>query len=326
MLQMPDNFREVMIQSLKIDTEQFQEIKKDEELLAQSSKGENISNQYIQDIYRFFKLYSKKSDFLDPFDTKLDLYNLFFMKEIENVDQLLRTIGEAYFSKDFYDEAVEIFEGLLQKDNLNMELYQKTGYGYQKKENYKEALSCYKRADMIKSDNLWNLRKIAFCYRNLKDSETALKYYLLAEHQAPDDLGIQLNIGHCYLEQKMYNEALPVFFKVEYLNPDNHKVWRPIAWCSFVIGKLEQAGKYYQKIDEKEKTHHDWTNLGHVMWCLKDRKNALSCYEKSLELTNYNMDSFLQIFEEDVPFLIQNGVDEKEIPFFLDKLRYEIGK
>ena len=326
MLQMPEHFRETMVQSLKMESEQMEEMKKDEEILAQSTKGETISNQYMQDIYRFFKLYRHKRDFRDPFDTKLDLYNLFFIKEIEESDNLLRTIGEAYFSKDFYDEAVEIFENLLEKDKLSMELHQKIGYCYQKKGDFEKALSFYKKAEIMKSDNVWNLRKIAFCYRSLKDLETALKYYLLVEKQAPDNLGVQLSIGHCYLEQKMYNEALQVFFKVEYLAPTNQKVWRPIAWCSFITGKLEQADKYYRKIDEEERNHHDWINLGHVTWCFKDRKNALLFYKKGLESMNYDVNSFLRILKEDAPFLIENGINKNEIPIFLDKLRYEVNK
>ena len=326
MLQMPEHFRDTMAQSLKMESEQIEEIKKDEELLAQSTKGETISNQYIQDIYRFFKLYYRKRDFHDPFDTKLDLYNLFFIKEIEDCETLLRTIGEAYFSKDFYDDAIAIFENLLEKDKLNMELHQKIGYCYQKKGDYEKALSFYKKAEIMKSDSVWNLRKIAFCYRSLKDLETALKYYLLVEKQAPDNLGVQLNIGHCYLEQKMYHEALQVFFKVEYLAPTNQKVWRPIAWCSFITGKLEQADKYYRKIAEEERNHHDWINLGHVTWCFKDRKNALLFYKKALESMNYDVNSFLRILKEDAPFLIENGINKNEIPIFLDKLRYEVNK
>jgi tetratricopeptide (TPR) repeat protein len=326
MLQMPKSYRDTMIQSLKLESEQMNEVKKDEELLAQSTKGDTISNQYIQDIYRFFKLYSRRKDFLDPFSKKLDLYNLFFIKNIENSTQLLRTVGETYFNKDFYDDAIEIFEKLLIDDNMNIELYQKTGYSYQRKEDYQKALSFYQKADMIKPDNLWNLRKMAFCYRNLKDSEKALKYYLLAEKQAPDNLNIQLSIGHCYFEQKMYNEALQVFFKIEYLAPQNTKVWRPIAWCSFITGKLDQAERYYEKIKDENRNHHDWLNMGHISLCMHDKKNALFLYKKSLELMDHNINSFLQIMDEDIPYLVNNGVDPNEIPIFMDKLRYDVKK
>ncbi len=324
--QMPENVKETIIHSMKLESKQMEEIKKDEELLAQSSKSENISNQYIQDIYRFFKLYRRKNEFKDPFNTSLDLYNLFFIKDIDDSDKLFRTIGEVYFNKDFYDDAATIFENLLQKEEFDADLNQKTGYCYQKKGNYEKALSYYLKADMLKPESLWNLRKIAFCYRNLKNSETALKYYLQIERKKPDDMAVQLSIGHCYLEQKMYDEALQVFFKVEYLAPANQKVWRPIAWCSFITGKLEQAEKYYQKIDESERNYHDWINLGHVTWCFKDRKNALIFYQKALESMNYDINSFLRILKEDAPFLVENGINKNEIPIFLDKLRYEAGK
>ncbi len=324
--QMPEKARKTIVHSMKLESEQMEEIKKDKELLAQSSRAENISNQYIQDIYRFFKLYRRKDEFKDPFNTPLDLYNLFFIKEIDDSDKLLRTIGEAYFNKDFYDDAATIFENLLQKEEFNVDLNQKTGYCYQKKRDYEKALSYYLKADMLKPESLWNLRKIAFCYRSLKDSETALKYYLQIERQLPDDMGVQLSIGHCYLEQKMYNEALQVFFKVEYLAPANQKVWRPIAWCCFITGKLEQADKYYRKIDENERNHHDWINLGHVTWCFKDRQNALLFYKKALESMNQDINSFLRILKEDAPFLVENGINRNEIPIFLDKLRYEVNK
>jgi hypothetical protein len=89
---------------------------------------------------------------------------------------------------------------------------------------------------------------------------------------------------------------------------------------------LEQADKYYRKIDEKDRNHHDWINLAHVTWCFKDKKDALLFYKKGLELMNYEISAFLQIFEEDTPFLILNGINKNEIPIFLDKLRYEIKK
>ena len=50
-----------------------------------------------------------------------------------------------------------------------------------------------------------------------------------------------------------YEEALNAFFKVEYLSNDNEKVWRPIAWCAFAIGKLEQAEKYATKTAEEKR-------------------------------------------------------------------------
>jgi tetratricopeptide (TPR) repeat protein len=245
LMQMPQQYKDMMMQSINVESEQLEELQNNRELTTPSKKRELISNQYIQDIYRFFKLHPRKSDFVDPFHTQLNLHNLSFFNELVDHEKILRTIGENYFKQDHYEESAKIFEQLLKTDTSNIELYQKIGYSYQRLGDYKKAISFYEKAETLKTDNLWNLRKIAFCYRSIKETELALIYYQRAEKMAPEDLSIQLAIGHCFLEQKRYNDALQVFFKIEYLKPGNEKVWRPIAWCSFVEGKFDQAEKYY---------------------------------------------------------------------------------
>ena len=74
----------------------------------------------------------------------------------------------------------------------------------------------------------------------------ALSYYHRAEKIQPENLSVQMNIGHCYVEQKDYEEALKYYFKVDYLDPEGGKAWRPIAWCSFLVGKKEQAVYRYE--------------------------------------------------------------------------------
>ena len=97
-------------------------------------------------------------------------------------------------------------------------------------------------------------------------------------------MGVQLNIGNCFLEKKMYEEALKVYFKIEYLKPKNNKVWRPIAWCSFVTGKIDQSIKYFDKIPDNEKKYYDWLNLGHAEWAKKNRNLKLLSLLKKYSL------------------------------------------
>lgn len=324
LMQMPQNYKEMMMQSVNMESEQSEEIKKEKELLSKTYQKEMISNQYIQDIYRFFKLHPRRNDFVDPFRSQLDFFRLFFFNGMAEHEAILRTIGETYFKQDNYEEAADIFELLLKTDTSSLELYQKTGYSYQRMGNYTKAISYYEYAETLKTDSLWNLRKIAFCYRSIKNQKKALNYYLRAEKLAPEDLGIQLAIGHCYLEQKKYSDALQVFFKIEYLTPNNPKVWRPIAWCSFVEGKFEQAEKYYQKINDKNQ--HDWLNMGHVALCLGNRTTATERYQKSLTGFSMNTCKFLEVFNEDIPVLVKNGINEDDIPILLDKVQYDITK
>lgn len=322
LVEMPEDYRKMTYQSVSLDEEQMKLLKENEKALIPEPEANAISNQYIQDIYRFFKLHPRKNDFADPFKS-LDLYKLNFIKKMENEDEFLRSLGEAYFSKDYFEDSVEIFKKLVAKDESNAELLQKTGYCHQRLGDFATAIDYYQKADVIKPDSLWTIRKLAYCYRSIKETAKALDYYLQAQAQAPEDMAIQLAIGNCHLELKQYDKALQVFFKIEFLSPGNKNVWRPIAWCSFVEGKLDQAKKYYKKLDEAERNHHDWLNLGHVVLCKGDRKQAIAYYIQCLKKLNSDSKNFNALFNEDLPFLEQNGFDGKTAPFLQDKILYE---
>ncbi|MDD2382212.1 MAG: tetratricopeptide repeat protein, partial [Mariniphaga sp.] len=112
------------------------------------------------------------------------------------------------------------------------------------------------------------------------------------------------------------------YFKVEYLAPGNKKVWRPIAWCSFLTGKREQAEKYFLKLIDDEPNKHDYMNMGHVQWCMGNRKNALEYYRKSISKDGFSESDFQQVFQEDLPYLIDQGIESDDVPIMLDQLRY----
>jgi tetratricopeptide (TPR) repeat protein len=234
---------------------------------------------------------------------------------------VLRNIAEYYFTKNYFDEAAEIFTHLLSVKKSG-ELYQKLGFCAQKQGDFNAALALYKKAELFDLNRKWNLNKIALCYRNLKEPEKALQYYREVEKLDEDNLNVQLNIGHCLLELKQFDEALKSYFKVEYLAPGNKKVWKPIAWCSFVAGKKEQAEKYFNKLIGDEPNKHDYMNMGHVQWSMGKRKAALDFYKKSITQTDFTESEFFEVFDEDLHYLIQQGIDNEDVPIMLDQLRY----
>jgi tetratricopeptide (TPR) repeat protein len=319
---LPKENREFMAQGIKAEMDQLKELEEDEELTQPGRKAEFISNQYVQDLYRFYKLFPRKNDFEDIFSWRFDFHNRQALGEILKEDpKVLRNIAEFYFAKNYFDEAAEIFGFLLEQEK-NGELYQKLAYCYQKKGIFEKALEGYLKAELYDINRLWNLKKIALCYRNLKQPDKALEYYKAAEKIDSENLNNQLNIGHCLLELNEYDEALKCYFKVEYLAPGNKKVWRPIAWCSFLTGKKEQAEKYFLQLIEDEPNKHDYMNMGHVQWSLGNRKEALEFYRKSISKEGFSEAEFLDVFQEDLTHLLDQGVDSDDVPIMLDQLRY----
>jgi len=319
---LPKENREFMAQGMNAEMSQFTEIQKDEELTNPGRKSGFISNQYIQDLYRFYKIHPRKNDFDDIFKWRFDFHNKnTFAGILKEDEKVLRNIGEYYFKKNYFEEAAEIFE-LLMEGEKNGELYQKLGFCYQKSGDFEMALDNYKKAELFDLNKVWNFKKIALCYRNLKQPQKALEYYLEVEKINDRDLNTELNIGHCYLELEQFEEALKYYFKVEYLEPGNKKVWRPLGWCSFVTGKKEQAAKYFQLLTDDEPGKHDLMNMGHVQWSLGNRKAALEFYKKSISKNNFSEREFFEVFEEDLHHLLDQGVEKEDVPILLDQLRY----
>ena len=126
----------------------------------------------------------------------------------------------------------------------------------------------------------------------------------------------------------MPDSIMPLLTKVnredcmDYLDSKSHKAWRPIAWCSFLTGKYDQARNYYKKIIAHQPSEQDWLNAGHTEWALQNIKGALYCYEEAVRKANGGFQAFLELFNQDIPDLLIAGIDLSEVPLMLDLLKY----
>jgi len=318
---MPESQRGMIKQSFKMEAEQLSEMAKDEAILTPDLASKNISKQYIQDLFRFFKLNSKHTDFDDMFSLSLFMHRSFLFDILSNNTGFKSNIAEYYFSKNHYHQALDLFEEIQLEAEPTAALYQKIGYMYQQTSQFQKALDAYMKADFIQPDDIWTVRKIALCHRLSGNFEKALEYYLHVDYLKPNISGVMMQIGHCYLELKKFNEALGIYFKLDALDGENVKVWRAISWCSFVSGNIKQAHYYSEKILEyAEPGAQDYLNAGHVAWCQRKISAAIEHYRMSLGLQLNNWDIFIETLNEDKPNLIANGVDKDEIPLLLDAL------
>ena len=323
-MQMPDNYRKMALQQLKTEGAEMQKLEKEEELISGSKKAENTAKQYIQDLYRFFKLHPRRKDFTDVFLLPLNFHQTFSLSAVVSDSESLRIIAEFYFKKNFFKDAETIFTNLSKEANTDNELFEKIGYCRQMSDDFSGALEAYLQADIIKPDKIWTMRRIAGCCRRLKQPEKALEYYQRIEELQPEKLNVQLQLGHCLFELKRYEEALKYYFKVDYLDEKHQKALRPIAWCSFLSGKTEQAQKYFTTILLNDPTAQDFMNAGHTEWVSGNRKQAIQLYIQSVQKNGGSIQSFTEDFEKDRADLLSVGIDENEINLMTDQLKYEI--
>jgi tetratricopeptide (TPR) repeat protein len=103
--------------------------------------------------------------------------------------------------------------------------------------------------------------------------------------------------------------------------PDNIKIQRPIAWCSFMLEKLETAKKYFEKILDVEGNRNDLLNLGHIEWCLGNKQKAIERYRQCIQKADLNFEWFTEEFMADSEILTRYGIDPVNIPLMRDYLK-----
>jgi len=323
---LPEEQKKMLSTAFLMEMEGMHEMLEDEKLTSGDFTLRTVFIQYIQDLYRFFKISPFKNEFEDVFGGKLDLYRSDFFGHIVEDDSITRNVAEYLFEKDHFEEALDIFKLLLEKVPNDRELLEKAGYCMQKMGNFREAVLFYQQIGLTGETNLWTLKNMGICYRKYGDYRQALKVYEKATVLQPDDQTIESLIGFCHMKLGDYATALKHYFKIEYLNPGNPHILRPIAWSYFALGELKKADKYFARIFEGKPGYYDYINYGHLQWALGNKRDAVELYAQSLRDLNFEMEDFLKTMEDDRSILLGNGINQKDIPLMLDYLHYRLMK
>jgi tetratricopeptide (TPR) repeat protein len=280
--------------------------------------------QYLQDIYRFFKLSPYKKEFEDLFVGKLDIYNSEFFRMTSNATEAEAGLADYFFSKNFYSDALQLFLKQVNEKPSDFELYEKIAYCYQESADYEEALKYYRRAELI-DRKVWTIKKIGLCLRRLGKNEEALENYLQAYDLEPENIHSIIMVAHCFLDLKNYEQALKYYFIIEYKEPGNLKILRPIAFCYFALGRFDESEKYYDRLSAGKLNSHDQINKGHLALCRGKKREAVELYRQSIISGELSKGQFLSIFSEDRDLLISLGVNPDDLPILVDYLLFIIG-
>lgn len=328
---MPASQRNILLDQVKSQVEQMGEMQH-AELPDPQKERERQANMYVQDLYRFFKLFSRRREFIAAFDTDMDFTSLPLIGAAAAGKNAMSLVAEFYFKNAFYDDAIKYYSYLLDGNNdVNPIIYQKMGFCYQSNGKCDKALEYYKRYELADDTNQWTLKHIAACYRAMDKHDKAFEYYSKIDIAAPQNVANIINMGHCMLEQGHTSEALNYYFKADVLDEAGHRARRPIAWCSFLLGNDARSLDYYDRIIAEDKpTAGDYINRGHLLLAMKNIPEAIVSYRNALKLiesTRKQNDASqpgIQFLREsmlaDKEALRSRGINLDDIPLLLDAI------
>ncbi len=237
------------------------------------------TNNYVQCLYRFYKLFPKKMSY-NPF---------VHLGELSGVNALWQLLGDKgqlsvadfYFSRKMYAESLTVYERANVSESADTTLLRKLAYAHQRVGEWRKALELYTKIDLLMPEQKWILRQMALCHKNCGEGEQALSCYRRLLQLAPDDNKIQMSFATCLYEQKKYAEALEVYFKINYFNPDNENVLRAIAWCAFLCGKTDQSETYFSKIPSANLVAIDYLRWAFVAFFQSNLDKASTLFRQA---------------------------------------------
>lgn len=274
-----------------------------------------VLRSYVQDVYRYFKLFRGRDERVDPFKCDLLMLDYPWLAPLLDASGRMKDLADFAFDVKSYAYAAAFYERI----EPTAETLQKMGYCHQHEADYEHAAACYERANLMKGDSAWTLRQLATCYRRLGRTDDALRVYEQLGSLSPDDASTALRTALCHMEQEDFEAAMPQLYKAYYLAPDNADVLRAIAWCCFRLHDDEKAEGYYAKLLAATPKAEDYLNAGHVAWVMGNVGEAVKRYTNYLQ---QQPQDFLvgDTFKADASLLQERGISQDELNIMCDAL------
>lgn len=315
----PDEQRKMMTSQFMAQSDNIYEAMRENAGMSSPDARRKEVNLQMQNLYRFYKLFRRKSEFFDPFDKGVNLIAVPALGS-EFVDvELLQVVAEFYFKLRYWDDALGVFKRMDGIEPGDAQRYQKMGYCCEKLGDIAGAVEYYQRAELLDSESRWTRRRLAACYRRQGNKEKAIEYYSLLAEQDPNDLQAALLLGYVYVEHDDLQRAIKQFYKVEFLDEKSSKAWRPLAWTLFLTGDFEASRRYYGKILLDSPTAADYLNMGHVALAAGDTRSAINNYGLYMQnVDNPTPETLQKAIDGDAEALRKAGVDTALLPLVAD--------
>ena len=282
---------------------------------------------YLQNLYRFFRVYPSRSEFVNPFDTTQHPRYLFFANSLFQQTRLERKFGEvvsfllknkaydaAKKTLQNYRETVRDAQFYLLNGTLLIRTHDKRNAGLTADKSYARLLE-------LEPDNERAWAGYARAMFNNRDYQTALDYYhrLVASH--PENRSYQLNEAVCQSNLKQYEDALKTLYKLNYEAPDDHNVSRVLAWTLVGCRKYEQAAKIYTTLLAADIfAGDDLLNYGYCLWFSGAVAQAADAFRRYVRQEGVAFDVTKEFLETEADLICSHGISEVEARLMIDLL------
>ena len=287
--------------------------------LAESDDREDaisIRRTYLQDLYRFFRLYPTAKDFINPFedngksdfvaDTFFFTYKSFMGTGLDDVK--LRLALHLYKHKQMMElaELLTTFQSddpryaiLMGYTNIDMG---KVEFAYQ----------FFDYALKAEPDNQWALKGKARAALDNEDYITAEEVYSKLLKLKPNHKTYTMNRCVALLKLGRTSEVREELFRLDYQYPDDMNVKRILAWAMLSDNSLDKASQLYDTLLASTPAHEDYLNAGYCQWAMGNVQRAVELFREWMVKSGKSTEQLLEEFRSDADTLEMYGISETD--------------
>ncbi len=265
---------------------------------------------FLQDLYRFFRLFKERDAFRNIFDVENKDYLILSKSTFRqtHVEVYFNAVTAFLLKKGRRSEAAAMLDNY-GEHRRDFHYYMMSAYlGREPKTNYAQALA-------LQPDSERALAGYARALFNEGAYQEALENYDKLLVLQPDKKSYLLNNAVCLTNLKRYDEAERLLFRLNYEEEDDANVNRVLAWTLTSNGKYEQAEKLYnQLLSVKKPSADDLLNYGFCLWFSGHIDDAADCFHRYLLESGEPKES---IIENELDLIREKGITEPEIQMML---------
>ena len=289
----------------------------------------------LQNLYRFFRLFSARDAFQNPFNlpdkyfNKEDMRRIFFFSNsllgCEPMRDQYPVVARFLMKHHRYSEAVYVLcvmPGL--KDDVQACLMMATALT--RAAHYPMTLlpvDFLIRALELAPDNERARASLARHEFSSNRYKNAWREYDALSKDYPDNRSYRLNAAVCLVHLRRIDEALPILYEFNYLDADDMAVVRVLAWALTVGSQYEQAEKHYLRLLQADKPlPADLLNYGYSLWISHQTEAAIGMFRRFLDEQDKGYDMKKEFMLNEHELLSSHGISDTEIQLMLDAVLY----
>nr|WP_311455581.1 tetratricopeptide repeat protein [uncultured Prevotella sp.] len=287
--------------------------------LAESDDMEDaisIRRTYLQDLYRFFRLYHTANDFINPFedngkgdfvaDTFFFTYKSFMGTGLDDVK--LRLASHLYK----HQQMTELAELLTTFQSADPRYAILMGYTNIHMGKAEFAYQFFDYALKAEPDNQWALKGKARAALDAEDYKTAEEVYTELLKLEPGHKNYTMNRCVALLKLGRTSEVREELFRLDYQYPEDMNVKRVLAWAMLSDNSLDKASQLYDTLLTSTPAHEDYQNAGYCQWAMDNVQRAVELFREWMVKSGKSTEQLLEEFRSDADTLEMYGISETD--------------